>query len=234
MSAANVPYLTIYNDLVDDLDHDGGSDDLALRLINRAQEQIIQEELWHSLLVKYQITLDSNKQADPPSDIYLNRIYAIMRDDDENNIAEVYYNYKYDINYGYEFITTGDKDTGYTSKIQFNDPPDNILYIYYQRKLDEFTGSGTEYSWFPRNLMVAAARMIYLAPEALTNNDFNAAERRYRNLLKNYSKSVQNQNTSSKFESLDDYGSKIRISRFNLSGGKTRNNYDLPIRHRYR
>jgi len=203
------------------VESDVNEDNLGLILINEARQNLSRMKIWHNMLVHTDLTITDNI-AVLPSDILDLRIYAIDQDTDDDLYPDQDSGFFYmgTNTTGYEFIPSGNKDTGYTTVLHFYDPPVSKIHCIYQRKLENFIGAGTEYTFFPGSLIVKYALWNHYSKEGLTNNDVSHLWNNFQKELESYIISVQNVNTKKEYLVNDSNGKRIGIQKFNLSTGR--------------
>src|SRR5574343_1580120 len=87
---------------------------------------------------------------------------------------------------GYKLVNVFAKATGHAWTITFlSDPPISPVVVY-PKVLDDFAGSGTEYSYFPPDLLVATAKTIHIKESDLVGVEYQVIENEQAILLRDY------------------------------------------------
>lgn len=130
--------------------------DLPLSLANRAVKNLWMMRPWSDLVIPVDITLLGNSYTFPATYGRLIDVYADMA----GNGVPSYWYYNGD-NYEHGFVLRNAfaKSTGHSWTIAFYFAQSSIK-MRYQKLLDEFTGTGTEYCYFPSNLIILEAQKI--------------------------------------------------------------------------
>lgn len=125
---------------------------LNLEYANRAQESLLSEAVlgWQYLTKTVQLTL-SNLVAALPSDYGL--LINCYADTDSDGKPDYYYFKDGELLEGFKLVPGFTKSGGHSFSIRFYQSPLEPVYIDYQAALENFTGEGTEYSFFPKNLL---------------------------------------------------------------------------------
>lgn len=217
----NSLYSDIYNRLLDwmsDVANTGGNvSNRARDLLNRAQEQLRIYRAWDGLLKRSQLTV-TDKVATLPDDC--REIVRVWHDSDSDGKPDFYYyqdSKRPDD--GYYITDTFAKATGHTRTMTFYAAPSYDPYVEYIHSLDEFTGDGTEYSYFPGELLLATAQLIHVTESGIVGNEYSAIERRQSHLMLDYEQSHQYQNIDPRSVQNDDDGVEIELEDFNLYDG---------------
>lgn len=152
----------IFNDWI--MDRPGGNvSDLAKHYINRAQYRLWLRGPWDRLVKRSSALSLSSNLGSLPSDFGIElRVYTDTSGEGGPRTFE-YFHRESD----YYIYDDFDKDTGRSLKIQFfaNVTLNSDPIVVYQRYLENFAASGTEYSFFPLDLVFPQAKLIRLADE---------------------------------------------------------------------
>lgn len=219
--------------LTDWLREEGGTvEDLTLSLINRAQDELWMYRAW-DYLCKYQSLTLSSLTATLPSD-FGGRICRIYCDTNSDNKPDRYYHKDGPVDSGYKIVDTFATATGHSVAITFFSTPPSTPVMVYPAILSDFAGTGTEYTYFPADLLIATAQKIHIEEADLVGNEYQAILNRQAQLLRDYEQSHQYQNVELVMRQLDESGLEIENESYDLeSGADTRfsevydNDYDL-------
>lgn len=153
--------------------------------INRAQKYLENKRVLNPLVCASELTIDSiTSIATIPSDY---RKFIDMRSDsDSDNI----YDYPYIVNTDFEFIRSFSKTTGWTISIKFHISPGKALYepvyLIYQKALEQFTGTGTEYLFFPMELMDVTTKLLIARDSGEISNEYKAIDVMFKECYNEY------------------------------------------------
>jgi hypothetical protein len=191
--------------------------DLVLDYTNRAQQSLWAEKPWTHLEKFISITPDSNNQYTLPTgaDARVGKIVRIGEYLDN----ELQYEYKEGDNptYGYSIDWDFTKAAGYAGVITFNYVVGSNIKLTYIKALDIFTGTGTEYSYFPAILILLAAQRIS-ALEKGNVGEFQGITASYDRELKKFENATQNVNADTRPILRDRAGNKVQTPHFSLGG----------------
>jgi len=219
MSANTDTYSDISKRLTDILDVEGGEvDDLTLDLLNRAQRELRMYRKWEELRKQADLTVTACV-APIPTDC--GEILRIGLDTNDNGRLDTFY-YQDSFNSidGYKVTNTWTKAAGHSQTITFFTDPNYTPVIDYIRTIDDFEGSGTEYSFFPGDLLIARAHKIYLSEMGVLNPaEYNVVASRERELMIDYEQAHQFVNVAMVREIKDDAGRAIDMESYSLMGG---------------
>jgi hypothetical protein len=212
-------------DWMDDQDNTGGNvSDTALLTLNRAQDNLERYDCWDDLVAEAAVTLGGTdgRTANLPSD--LGEVIAVGIDTNgDGKWDHYYYRDSTDVSDGYKIRYTFAKATGYAGTIQFLCTPQNTPKIRYKSKLTDFTGSGTEYSFFPFDLILAEAQYIHATESGIATNDLPAIEKRRKELLRDYRQEHQYKNNDMRSVQNDFRGYPVSNDGYSMTG-----NIDAP------
>jgi hypothetical protein len=131
--------------------------DLSLTLANRAQKNLWQMKPWTNLIADVSVTL-VNSSYTLPADF--GRIIDIWGDLAGNGVPEYWY-YAADLyEKGYKIRDSFSMASGHSWAITFYYAQPAPVSMRYQKLLSDFTGVGTEYSFFPANLLLLECQRI--------------------------------------------------------------------------
>jgi hypothetical protein len=184
--------------------------------INRAQRWLQNERVWDDQVRATSLTVSSG-YASLPSDMV--SLVAVAWDQDSDGKPEWYYYRDGDQGRGYRIVPTHTKAAGTSWQIQmFTGWPYTPNMCLYQKKLEDFEDTGTEYSFFPGELLLRVAQLI--RQEEYNPKDYAVIKLSVKDLLKKY-KGMQYQNPSMKRDVLDNNGNKIVLESQSLNGRTT-------------
>jgi hypothetical protein len=225
-------YTSIYNLVSDFIDFEGGNvSNLALDTINRAVQNLVNRRNWDFLVKDAALTI-TNKTGSLPSD--LGKIIQVYHDSDGDGMPDWYYyrnskrdDHRYTVDYGFA------KATGYAPTITFADGPQSTPRIKYQVYVDKFTGTGTEYSAFPANVVIAETMMLHAAEKGWNDGEYALLKDSWAKTIRDFEQAHQYQNNEPRQEVTDDNGDMVTQDDFGLDGdydrgqGRYENSYDL-------
>ncbi len=158
----------------------------------------------------------SGTEANLPSDCV--RIINIFYDSNGDGHPDGYYFRDNGPDGGYEITDTFSKATGHSRVINFFSALSQTPKITYQYALSDFEDSGTEYSFFPGELLLKAAQRLHIVETGLVGIEMQAIISECDKLLRDYTQSHQNLNNQMRISINDDFGNEIQTSGVNLSG----------------
>lgn len=218
-SFVNTKYATFKLRLDDWLREEGGDvTDLSKDLLNRAQAELWMYRNWDGLVKRYQLTLSSNAGS-MPTDFGGMGLIRVYVDTNGDGKPDKYYYRESDTNQGYKLVNTFAKATGHSWVMTFFSTPPANPYIVYKVLLDDFTGVGDEYSYFPPDLLLATAQKIHIEEADLVGNEYEAILRRQAQLLRDYEQNHQYQNNAPEMNPLDESQQQLESDGFDLQGG---------------
>ena len=214
----NEPYSTFSKRLTDWLNTSGGEvTNLPLDLLNRAQYRLWAYRAWEGLIVHQSLTLSSNASA-LPSD-FAGAVVRVYIDTNSDGKPDMYFYRNGNASSGYKLVDVFVKATGHAWTITFFATPAANPVIVYPKALPDFDGTGTEYSFFPPDLLLAAAKAIHIEESDLVGPEYQAVLNSYAALLRDYEQANQYQNTELRMVQLDDAGDEIGVDDYDLTGG---------------
>lgn len=218
MFSAGDTYANIKKRLSDMLDVAGDSvTDLELDLLNRAQRNLLMVYQWDGLVKEATLTL-TNDAATLPADC--NSIIDVYHDSDSNNKQDFHYYENSTYDNGYKITNSFAKATGHSRTITFFRTPDYDPKLVYWGDLDDFAGTGTEYSYFPPDLLLQEALYIHASEEGVSGSDLAAIVNRREELIQNYKMSSQFRNRNMKIIQNDEHGEPIDNDQYSLDGSR--------------
>jgi hypothetical protein len=191
--------------------------DIALDRINRAQQELWMLRPWEYLLKRSALTI-SSREASLPNDF--GRIVRVWEDTNGDGMPDRYwYNRSRRTSDGYYLSGSFAKATGTTWKIKFYTAPTATCYVEYIASLTDFTGSSTEYSFFPGDLLLAMAQQIHLEDGGRIDDEYMAAQRKVHEKLAAFEAMAQFQNVDLRMEQNDDGGNRVDNETYSLAEG---------------
>lgn len=214
-------YSEIKNRFLDFIDEDNTGanvSDLALDYLNRSQKALRMYRKWEELLVTASLTLSGNSATLPADCGELLRVY---HDSNSDGAPDWYYFHRdSDTSRGYYITNTFAKATGHTRTITFYSTPSHTPKIDYIQVLTDFVGTGTEYSFFPGELLLCKAKELYLLDAGLVNQpEIKAIKDQLKELLADYIAGHQYVNYPMEAVVLDDVGVPITFETYSFDHG---------------
>lgn len=131
--------------------------DLALSLCNRARQNLWAKKPWRDLVTDVTVTLTNQAYNFPDN---FGRIIDIWGDLAGLGVP-MYWYYEMDrYEQGYKLRDSYTDETGHLWTITFYYPQPAPINMRYQRLLEPLTGEGTEYTFFPSNLLLLQCQLI--------------------------------------------------------------------------
>ena len=190
----------------------------SLDLINRAKDTLLEYKPWNDLTKRSELTI-TNKQASVPSDFGYLAGYKVFSQTNDNSGPNVFYYEGQRFNYGYRWANAFTKDGGHDKSIIFYQTPPYSVYIEYVMALEDYTGSGTEYLFFPAELTLRAAQVRHIIESGITGSEVTQIREDYQLLLDQYTSQNQYVNRQQSWHPTDMYDSHIQFDDFDLVGG---------------
>lgn len=191
----------------------GDEDSLTLDTINRAQDELWRYRRWDDLIASSELTLDSNRDASLPSDF--GSVMRVYHDSDSDGRPDFDYYENSDHATGYTIRSNFTKAAGHSWTMHFYRSPAHTPVLLYQKKIDDFVGTGTEYSFFPAELLLRKAQMLFNGD----NGDEDVGiEKAYLTALRDYEQKHYQQNLNQKFVQNDIRGVALNLESYALSG----------------
>lgn len=194
--------------------------DVTLDLANRAQDSLWSDPPngWALLTRSEQLTISSLVATLPAGCGILLRVYS---DTDEDGKQDKYYFKDGQLIEGFKFIPAFTKAAGHSTTIQFYQSPDEPIYCDYQIKLDAFAGTGTEYLFFPKSLMLGKMQYLRCLDKGKLD-EWQAHSAEFEKELKRFKAQHQNPVEYPGIVVRDSIGKEIFIPRYDLSSGVNR------------
>lgn len=210
------PYSTFSKRLDDWLRESGGEVvNLTLDLINRAQDWLWVHRDWDELVTRLELTV-TNKAATMPADF--GRVVRVGHDADGDGLMDYFY-YAYGrVDDGYYWKNDFTKAAGHVRSLVFYRDPTHAPTLEYVRALDHFEGSGTEYSFFPPDLVVRTAQKIHIGEADIGKNEYGIIVQEHAELLRQYERTHMHRNRDMRNIVLDNEGDEIDTEQYNLGG----------------
>lgn len=200
----------------------GNVTDVTLSFMNSAQNNLWQKYNWEYLVKEYSLTMTSDAQA-LPSDC--GKIIRVAHDSDNDGRFDFdYFNNTRDTARGYKLRDAFTKAAGHVQTIEFFNSPSHTPVLVYQMELDQFEGTGTEYSFFPMELLLLQAQMLYQGEGGLVDSELDRIRIQYNETLLDYVQSHQYNNSDMVFEVNDYEGNRIEFDGMSLNGDIERAN----------
>jgi hypothetical protein len=207
-------------DWMDDQDNTGGNvSDTALLLLNRAQDSLERQYAWDMLVKDAALTLGGadGRTANLPTDY--GEVLAVYIDSNSDGKPDFfYYRDSSDVSNSYKMRFTFVPATGFAGTIQFQSTPQNTPYIRYKVKLADFAGTGTEYSFFPFDLLLLEAQYIHIVESGLVGPDYAAIEKRRKEVLRDFRQEHQFKNNDMRCVQNDARGYPIYNGGYSMTG----------------
>lgn len=207
-------------DWMDDSDNTGGNTtDIALSVLNRAQDNLERYAAWDGLVKDAALTLGGTdgRTANLPTDF--GEMIAVFADTNGDGKPDMfYYRDSPDVSIGYEIRFTFDKATGFSGTVQFFSTPQSTIYIRYKIKLTDFAGTGTEYSYFPFDLLLLEGQYIHITESGLVGPDYTAIATRRKEILRDYRQEHQFKNADMRMVQNDIRGYPVYNGGYSMTG----------------
>jgi hypothetical protein len=205
-------YATIKNRLSDVLNigDNGAVADPVKEYANRAQRRLWQESDWDALIKESALTIATGNLASVPLDF--GREVTMYQDTNGDGKPDFFYYKDGRARGGYKVVNTFVKSgtgAGNTLKFQFYQAPASTVYLRYMVKLDDFTGSGDEYSFFPADLVVITAQMIHMTEAGIDPNQLQAIKDERQRQINIYRAEALNNNQDTAREIKDASGNTV-------------------------
>jgi hypothetical protein len=191
--------------------------DITLNYANRAQDSLWSDPPngWTLLTKTAQLTI-SSLVANMPADFGMP--IHVYSDDDSDGKPDRYYFKDGRLIDGFKFTHTFTKAAGHSDSITFYQAPIEPVYLDYQVKLTAFVGTGTEYLFFPMNLMLGKMQYLRCIDKGILN-EWAAFEKEYHKELKRFKAQHQNPVSIPEITVKDFSGKEVFIPRYDLQSG---------------
>jgi len=220
-------YSEIEPRLADWLQNTGGSvSDLPLDLLNRSQHRIEGERQWSYLTVEATLTL-SGTSATLPADF--GKLIALGLDPVGNGRISWFFVNRGKEERWYKIIPAFSKATGHAWTIKWETAPSSSPVIRYQKRLVDFVGTGTEYSFFPGELLLRTAQMIRIVEKGLSGPEMRAITDDRDRLFHDYKQAHQYEDAPMDMVQIDEAGNDLSMDIVSLDGNDlntSRDGYD--------
>lgn len=215
-------------DWLDDCANTGGNvSNLALDLMNRAQEELRIYRPWSDLVRTTDLTLTDNAAT---LDDVVGEVFAAYADTDDDGLPDKWFwNSSKRVDDGYVIRDAFAKDTGHSRTITFYRAPSNTVTLEYITKLEDFVVADVDedddsyaaaYSFFPNSLLVARAQRIHALEGGVPDpNEYNGLMDREKDLLTDYSQSHEYINIDMRMELLDDDAVGVDLETYSMDLG---------------
>ena len=187
----------------------------TLDLANRSQNWLIMYRPWADLKKTAELTVSDN-EADFPSDFA--RMVHCNWDSDGDGKPDGYFFDRGRIGQGYLVTDIFDKDTGHARVIKFFNTLSQTPKMVYIHYLDDFEGTGDEYSFFPGELLLRTAQMLHSEETGLKASDISPILSSHKRLLDMYTAAHTYDAELSRVIN-DSNGNEIIMDDINLAGG---------------
>lgn len=220
MAYLNDTYSNISNRFNDWLQEIGGGNvsDVALDTLNRAQAWLLGYMHWDGIIKRETLTVSSGSATLPTDLIAILEIYT---DSDSDGKPDAYYYNEAGTNDGYYITNSFTKAAGQSKTINFYDSNiSNSPTVVYLGDLTDFTGSGTEYSYFPGELLLRTAQMLRIEETGLVGAEMTVIINSQQRLLRDYVEMEQNQNAEPRMRVNDMLGNEVILTGTDLRTGQ--------------
>ena len=209
--------------------------DLALDYANRAQDSLEMEASrgWNYLTAdRVALTLGGSTglECTLPTDCGV--LLAVYHDANGDYKPDMYFYKDGKIVAGFQFTDTFAPTTGHARKIKFYYAPTGVPYCRYQKILADFTGTGTEYSFFPGQLLLLEMQRQRCIEKGLLN-EYKSIDAEYTKQLRKFKEQHQNCAEAMEIDINDANGLPVSIPEYGLGAGTRqrqlfgrRNDYD--------
>lgn len=199
---------------------------IPLSLANRAQKNIWMLREWQRLFKDTLLTL-TNSATTLPADF--GRVVSVGSDLAGTGKYDYHYMREGDYGTGYKITGTFDKATGTVLTMTFFTPYDTGtgIYLRYIPIIPDFTGSGTEYTYFPANLIILQAQCIRTLEKGDVK-EHQSLKIMFDEALTNYCNLVQNNNAFQALSNIvDRNGQTVGLETYRLDGSSTVGKFSL-------
>ena len=194
---------------------DANISNVPLDYANRAQQKLWQYRAWLYLLKEHTLVF-SGLEAPLPTDF--GKVICVGQDTNSDGKIEFFMFESGNRIDGYKIRDTFTKASGHSFKMVFHQAPAVTPIVYYQATLADFTASGTEYSYFPGNLLLLTMQELALIDAGLVGNDLVVIQQTIKRELRDYEQAHQWVNAPMYTVQLDAYGRPINIEGYSLDG----------------
>lgn len=199
-------------------------EDAVLSLAIRAQNDLWEEKPWRNLVKDVTLDLSSLSYTFPDD---FGRIVDIWGNLDGTGVASYWYYEGDNYERGYKLRDSFTKAAGHSWVITFFFEQSADTNMRYQAVLPDFTGEGTEYLYFPANLMLLKAQEINTREKG-DIKEWQMIDKALGEALRRYSNANQWVNFDPGPRVNDRYGNEIMPSQYSLNGSGVRSYSPLP------
>jgi hypothetical protein len=189
---------------------------LPLDLANRAQSWLTMYKAWNDMIKTASLTLVSGNTYSLPTDFA--RIIYFYYDSDSDGKPDGYYHHQGRYNGGYKLLDTFAKATGHSRTVTFFNTLSQTPSIKYQFQLTDFAGTGTEYSFFPGELLLRTAQRLHIVETGLTSKEMLILIDEHKKTLRDYEQAHHYVDSEMRISINDDNGAEISTYNMNLNG----------------
>lgn len=205
--------------------------DLTIDYLNRAR-QWLESQKWSldQLKTVVSITLNDSNQYDCPAN--LKTILEVYSDSTISGFPDIqFYEDHNDVAQRYTKLFVHDTATGgyWTLTFPGTSPYLSSLKMKYARFLDDYTGEGTEYSFFPGELLLRTGQKLFNEDSRLDDEQAQIIARSHAEMLFNYEKSIERNNQIPDLTPKDSFGRPIHIQGYALDGGSAGAGVHYPL-----
>jgi hypothetical protein len=221
MGTWNTPVSTIINRLRDIIifsDTGNNIENLALDLLNRAQNWLSMYRQWDYLKKVTELTVGANHIAILPSDV--NSIISIYSDIEGVGKPSIYYHLNAnDIAERYELYDTFSVVTGHSWYVQFPSavPILEPLFIAYTYNLADIAPTDS-FTFYPSELLLRCAQKLHIEDKGLTGDSIDVALRAFHEQLDNFVRNSQHVNHKMDLSVKDKWGNPIKLQGYRHDG----------------
>lgn len=191
---------------------------LPLTLTNRAQKNLWAKKPWSNLVVRVAMTLTSGAYTLPAD---FGRIIDVWADLNGQGTPTYWFYDGDSYEHGFRIDAGFTKAAGYARVLTFNYLQQSNVYIRYQKILSDFTGSGTEYSYFPANLILLEAQKINTLEKG-SLKEWQAVSMMFDELFKEFCNATQWVVADATPRINDRFGNEIITESYSLGGDGSR------------
>ena len=197
--------------------------DIALDTLNRAQDSLWDDAPngWDYLCNDHvQLSLGGATGLEVTFPADCGRVLAVYCDATGTQKPTIYYYKDGQTRNGFRFISLFDKSSGYVWSAKFYYAPISSPFARYQVVLQDFTGTGDEYSAFPSNLLLLEAQRIRCREKGMAN-EWDMLKGEYESELRKFKQAHQGNNEDMSIEINDANGLPVSIGEYSLGNGST-------------
>jgi hypothetical protein len=187
-----------------------------LSLANRAQKKIWLMREWQRLFSDVALTLTNNVAA-LPSDF--GREVIVGSDLGSSGKIDFFYKREGETGQGYKIEDSFTKAGGHSYAMTFFNPlySSTTIYLRHIKKIDDFVGTGVEYSYFPADLIILQAQIIFISMKEGIK-EYQLYKKEFDLMFWDYCNSVQHCNTDLSFKLIDKNGNMVVVPSCGLDG----------------